>query len=829
MKRMRLAIGAAGLLAIGLWLGCQPVGTNPLEDILTGGAPPSDSNSVGDVTDGIAPGNSDGVGTYSEVRARVRNESSARADVTLRFIRGADVVHLAFVRVLPDSITTVTSPESVEAVELSGVDETGRALQNAVYVYGVDFDVSKPADYLVRDPDEPTHPTPEPEPVVQLRLSLLAPASAVTVTLGGTLTTRWTDEASTSGLLTLSLQPLGGTNAGQSVTVGPAIGVALDGINDELTFIVQNVEPGAYQLVGRLEDGTRVRTATAAGRIQVVRDPENVAPTIQFRGVAFPGILSEGESFTVAWDDDDPDDNATITIELAAPGNSEAAGHRIVLGPSIAENPDGSVADSASFVVRGSLPGLYDVVATIDDGTLRGSSRLDRAIRILPPRENDPSQLTLLQPDADIDLEPGRSFLVRWADADTNDDARISLLLDPDLGNGPLDGDEILLAAALSENSDGVGDQLLLGVATDTPLGNYRVVGVITDGLTESLTRAPGILRLKAAAASGGNTNDNTNTNANDNSNTNDNGNDNTPDNGNGNGNTNGNDNSGSGGGVIIIPLPDGAEPVVSPLDTPQADQIVVVDGEPVQYVVDAEVVHQPARASSRIFLSNLTYGGAVRLDVTPDGFPPEAVDPADIPVELRTDLIPNVAWPRKFNIEVETVSNGLLTLNTSPTPIWILQRVEIVAATLSETTCLSSTNIASDKPLTLQIQWFGGGVDEVPPFAQLNFWLTTDGEVPSDGVIDAGHRLLAQVPGSPNRLQTTTVNLAEILANDDVIFAFDGITRVAGVNSPMSSGGFVLVASYGPREGGGVASSTFQAPITICAPEPTPVETGAP
>jgi hypothetical protein len=601
--------------------------------------------------------------------------------------------------------------------------------------------------------------------------------------------------------------------------------VALDGINDELAFIVQDVEPGAYQLVGRLEDGTQVRTATAAGRIQVVRDPENAAPTIQFRSVAFPAILLEGESFTVAWDDDDPDDNATITVELVAPGNSEAAGHRVALGPPIAENPDGAVADSASFVVRGSLPGLYDVVATIDDGALRGSSRLDRAIRILPPRENDPSQLTLLQPDADFDLDTGRSFLVRWEDTDTNDDARISLLLDPDLGNEPLDGDEILLAAALSENSDGVGDQLLLGVAADTPLGNYRVVGIITDGLTESLTRAPGILRLKAASTSNGNTNDNTNTNTNDNGNTNGNSNDNTPDNG----NANGNDNSGSGGGIIIIPLPSGADPEVSPLDAPQADEIVVVESEPVQYVVDADVVHQPARTSSRIFLSNLAYGGAVRLDVTPDGFPPDAVDPADIPVELRTDLIPNVAWPRKFDIEVEIVSNGILTLNTSPTPVWVLQRVEIVAATLSEAPCISSSNIASGKPVTLQIQWFGGGVDEVPPFAELGFWLTTDGEVPGDGQNDAAHRLIAQVPGSPNRLQTTSIDLADVLTTDDTLFSYDGVTRVADVTSPISSGGFMLVASYGPRDGGGVASPAFQAPITVCAPEPAPVENGAP
>lgn len=825
MERMRLLLGASGLLAIGLWVGCQPVGINPLVDVLSGGSTSGDGASVGDVTEGNNQDNpDDGGASFSEVRARVRNESSARADVTLRFIRGSDVVHLAFIRVLPDSITTVTSPESVETVELSGVDETGRALQNAVYVFGVDFDVSKPADYLVRDPSEPTRPTPEPEPVTQVRLSLLAPASPVTVTLGGTLTARWTDEASTAGSLTLSLRPLNGANAGQSSAVGPALGVALDGINDELTFIVQGVEPGAYQLVGRLEDGARVRTATAAGSIQVVRDPENAAPTIQLRGSAFPGILSEGESFSIAWDDDDPDDNATITFELIAPGNGEAVGHSVALGPPIAENPDGPVADAASFVVRGSLPGLYDVVATIDDGALLGSSRLEKAIRVLPARENDPSQLTLLQPDADFDLEPGRSFLVRWEDADANDDARISLLLDPDLGNGPLDGDEILLAVALSENSDGVGDQLLLGVAADTALGNYRVVGIITDGLTESMTRAPGVLRLKAPSVSNENTNDNANNNTN--TNTNDNGNDNGSDNGNG--NANGNDNTGSGGGIIIVPLPGGVVPVVTPLDTPQADEVVVPTNETVTYVVDADVVYRPSRASSRIYLSNLAFGGAVRTDVTPDGFPPEAVDPADVRVELRTDLIPNVAWPRKFNIEVETVSNGILTLDVSPTPIWILQRVEIVAVSLSQASCLSASEIASGKPVNLQFQWFGGGVDEVPPNTQIGFWLTTDGRVPEGGVADADHRLLAQPPASPNRLQTTTVDLAEVLI-DDVVLGGDGRAGLIASSTPLGATGYLLVASFQPRENGEPASVAYPTPIAVCSPELTPVEAGPP
>lgn len=834
MRRLHLVAGALGLIAFCAWLGCQPGGLQPIGEILGGGSGVDDPTSVGDVTDDDNADSLDDGGPFSGVRARVRNESSARADVTVRFIRDSKVVHLAFVRVLPDSITTVNSPETVESVELSGVDQLGRALGNAVYVFGVDFDAVKPADYLVRDPDEPDRPVPNPEPVTQVRLSLLEPAHAVTVTLGGTLATRWTDESSASGLLTLSLRPLNGGNGGESGSVGPAIAAGLDGLNDEFTFIVQGVDPGFYQLVGRIEDGIRSQTVTAPGRIQVVRDPENVAPSVRLSGAVQPGILSNGESFTIAWDDDDPDDNATVSFELAASMTSEAAGHRVALGPSIAENPDGSVADSATFVVRGALPGVYDLVATIDDGELLGSSRLENAVRILPPRENDPPRLTLLQPAVDLDSEPGRTLLVRWDDGDANDDARISLLLDPDLGNVPLDGDEILLAASIGEDAEAAGDQITLGLAADLPLGSYRVVAIISDGLTESMTRAPGILRVKAPSTSAGNTNDNSNGNTNDNSNTNDNGNDNKPDNTNGNGNSNGNDNTGTGdgGGVIIIPFPDPVDTTVTPLGTPVEGDLLVPQGETVTWLVESEVIRRPERVSMRIFASNLLFGGAVRLDVTPEGFPPDVVEPGVLEVQLRTDLIPNVAWPRKFRVEVESVSHGELTVESSPTPLWVFQQVEVVNAAVAGSPCIPMGAVASGEPVSLQFQWYGGGLLENGTHATVEFWLATDGLAPFDGVADANHRLLGEATASPNRMQTTSVDLNDVLTDDDVVAPPDdgsGIGRLTSSTAPLLVNGYFLVAAIQGRDSGPLVSSTYPTELPLCEPESAAVELSGP
>jgi len=818
VKRMHLVAGAVGLIAVIAWVGCQPAGTNPIDTLLAGGTGTGGATSVGDVTNPDHSSSASDPDSPLNIRARVRNESSARADVTLRFIRDSKVVHLAFVRVQPDSITTVNSPEIVDSVELSGVDQLGRALDSAVYVFGIDFDASKPADYLVRDPSQPERPTPSPEPVTLVRLTLLEPSQAVTVALGGTLTARWADEASASGLLTLSLRPVGGANAGQSAAVGPAVGAGLDGINDELLFIVQGVEPGAYQLVGQIDDGAQRLTAVAPGRIQVVRDPENVAPTIALRGSAQPGVLSNGDGFTIAWDDDDPDDNATISFELVAPGSSEAAGQRVALGPPIAENPDGPVADAATFVVRGVLPGLYDLLATIDDGELLGSSRLAEAIRVLPARDNDPPRLTLLQPASDLNLEPGQSFLVRWDDSDANDDARISLLLDPDLGNVPLDGDEILLVASIGEDADGAGDRITLGLPADLPLGSYRIIGVISDGLTESMTRAPGILGVAAAGASNGNTNGNGNGNSNSNAN----------------GNANGNDNSetGDGGGVIIVPFPDPTPTVVTQPGTPNPSDLVIPPDELATWVVESAAIHLPGRGSAWIYASNVAYGGSLRLDVTPEGFPPQTGDPVGSEVSLRTDLIPNLAWPRKFNIEVQTVANGVVTVEVSPTPLWVLQRAEVVNAAVAGTRCVPVGSVASGEPVTLQYQWYGGGVVEVGPHANVEFWLTTDGKVPPDGTPDVDHRLLGRAAASPNRLQTGSVNLTDLLSDEHAVSPLDGengISRPSSTTSLLEAEGYFLVASIRGRGDAALVSSAYPTLISVCGPESTPVEESSP
>jgi len=122
-----------------------------------GSAPSQSDNpgaSVADVSSGMgSPLGSNRLGASS--RARVRNESSSQADVVMQFVRDSRVIHEAFARVLPNTVTTVTSPANIDYVELSGIDGRGDALAKEVFVFGVDFDSGVPAEYVIFDADDP--------------------------------------------------------------------------------------------------------------------------------------------------------------------------------------------------------------------------------------------------------------------------------------------------------------------------------------------------------------------------------------------------------------------------------------------------------------------------------------------------------------------------------------------------------------------------------------------------------------------------------------------------------------------------------------------------
>jgi hypothetical protein len=598
-------------------------------------------------------------------------------------------------------------------------------------------------------------------------------------------------------VVTIFLQPVAASGTRGWIARGPGIGAALDGINDELQVVVQDVELGAYRVVGLVElrvDGAALTgTSFAPGVVRVVRDPGNAAPALEILSPeATVQLLRNGDSLAVQWDDSDPDDNATISFTLVSTGRADAAVESFAIGPPIAENPDGARLDAGTLVVRDVLPGYYDLLGTIDDGELIGTDRVERAVRILPAVDNDPPQLVLAEPAGDADVEIGRSVLVRWVDSDANDDARISLLLDPDLGNVPLDGDEVLLAASLGENEDGAGDQIRLGIPPEVAEGEYRLVGAITDGLTQLLTRAPGLVRVRQASSPADNGNDNDG------------------------------DDSGSGGGRVIIigvippppPPPPPSPWTVTPLGP--TDAVVVQSGEIVTVLFESAV--DPSQNLGRVYLSNRRYGGDVRVDVEPAEL--QRTDVNSLVVPIRTESIPNDAWPRSFDIEVETVIDGVVQVTVGPRPIWILQDVNVTNVALIGHSCMSTGAVSGLPEVSVEITWYGGGVLEEQSNPAVEFWLTKDGSVPEGGQDDLTHRLIGQALGSPNHLRTIRFD-ADIPVPSANIAGGVGTINLADslAGTLLEAGEYRLVTIFDPDGINRTLSGSFSDPVVVCDP----------
>jgi len=84
---------------------------------------------------------------------------------------------------------------------------------------------------------------------------------------------------------------------------------------------------------------------------------------------------------------------------------------------------------------------------------------------------------------------------VAWADNDPDDNALISIYLDPD--DGSFNGNEFPIALDIEEDADEDGDSAEIAV-TDVPPGAYRVIGLITDGTASVAAVAPGGVTVTA-------------------------------------------------------------------------------------------------------------------------------------------------------------------------------------------------------------------------------------------------------------------------------------------------------------------------------------------
>jgi len=853
--------------------------------LLPAGANPAADNSSSGAGGGSEPGRlSPFDGALS---ARVRNESSARVDVTMRFIRDNAVIHLAFVRVPASTITTVASPGMAELVELTGVDESGRALESASYKYGVDFDENKPAEYVVVNRNSPGVPVAQ--PTGALRLSLIEPALDTAVTLGSAVRVQWDDGgAGPSALVRLFLRPEGVATASASRVLSPAIGASLDGINDEFALVVQDVVPGRYELVAELSDGDQSVLAVAPGRVVVADSAANKAPKVTITEPSGSIERYAGEVLNVSWTDADADDNATIVFSLEQPQTATATGGSFRIGPPIAENPDGRSADSLAIPLTGVLPGLYDLVATIDDGALKGIDRVEGAVRILPALSNDPPHLVLLSPARDTAVLAGGTVQVRWTDGDDNDNARISFLIDANWNRVDLGGGERLLLSGLNEDDDGADGLATLSIPPGLSAGKYRLIGVITDGMTQVITRAPGFLLIEGDptvnVADGGNTDnpadtgngsdnsgedngsggsdngsgsgddgsagdgstgdtgdnvadggnsdtgntgdtgtgDSGNNNGGDQGTGNSDGNDNTggTDNGDQTGDT-GNDTGGDGNGNGNDPLSPGVVVIDAPGRIPNERPATPASG----IVIEIGLIPQTPVIPAGLALTNEPYGGDVHVELDPPASWRGAAENSLMQLNIPIGVIPNGAWPRRFDLIVRYEVDGSEQFFVWPRPIQIPQLVEVNFAELSDSICSHQpvTQLGPRRFTGLAVGWYGGGVAETTGQAHVQFWLSNDGFIPHDGREDPGHRLVYSGLGSPNEYQVSQIDLFTVVMGGLADFDNRALNRGSGgdTTSPhrhvLTPGAYSLitVVDYGPF--GRVVSRPDVQAVQVC------------
>lgn len=593
MRFLRGALGCVFALACATWSGC---GQPPLDGNPEGGT------SVGDVMtgDGNTGGSTPGSGAdpasppdsptpaqplppETRVTARVRNESTLRADVTVRFIQDDSVVRLAFVRVLPSTITTVFSPNPANVVELSGIDEQGVALISERFVLDSEEDVR--VEYVIRDNAVETPPEEPPPPG---EIILLEPANDVTLPLGSTLRVRWVDaNIEPDAVVRIFLVP---TDGSTPLSAGPAVGAALDGINDELLILLDELPPGIYQVIGELEDGATITSSTAPGTIEVLPDPINEAPTLE-----------------------------------------------------------------------------------------------------------------LIEPAQAIEIDQGGVLTVRWIDSDPDDNARISLWLDPDLTATEFNSNEIPLALSLGEDVDGGGDQITLGIVADP--GEYRVAGRITDGLSEATAWAPGV--------------------------------------------------------VTIVTGPP-VKPDILPVELSFITPTVLVKarvGDPLNLFLEA--LHVTEESTVELFL--VFQGGerqGERIKLAPDSL--RLNEPTTVALPTN-QAIPNAYWPRKFRLEAEARTTSQATVITAaPGEIWIRQEVEITSVHMANYRCedVIETRVDCSRFFGVEVQWFGGGFEEREPHGEVAFWISEKDSVSKSLERDRTHLILHRMPESPNVLQVTKLSV---------------------------------------------------------------------
>ena len=197
------------------------------------------------------------------------------------------------------------------------------------------------------------------------------------------------------------------------------------------------------------------------------------------------GITSADLNYTIAWTDDDPDDNADIYLYYDI--DDQPGGESPIASLFLAEDQDG-LGDQYLWDTTSVSAGLYFVKAVISDRIT------PNYVAYSPGRVSivHPPSITVLEPDGIVDVADS-TYRIRWVDSDADDNASITLRYDLDCAFG---GEVLIGLVPWGEDPDGIWDSYSWNLDA-IPEGQYFVKATIDDGVnTPVYSCSPGPLTV---------------------------------------------------------------------------------------------------------------------------------------------------------------------------------------------------------------------------------------------------------------------------------------------------------------------------------------------
>jgi predicted secreted protein len=261
-----------------------------------------------------------------------------------------------------------------------------------------------------------------------------------------------------------------------------------DGIGGRYDWNVTAMPEGDYWIYAMIDDGTYEPSYSySAGPLTVNHSKiTNTPPTFQIIEPNGEGDYADSE-FTIIWMDSDSDDDAKISLYF----DTNFGYNGILITEGLGEDADGS-SGFYTWNTKNVTSGEYYIYGICDDGInepVKRYSYFPVSINHSALR-NDPPTIVIVEPDG-VDDSARFEFLLTWIDADSDNDASISLFYDSD--SQGYDG--ILIEDGISEDEHGNSGLHIWNISM-VPEGDYFIYGIIDDGISTSRDYSQGKITI---------------------------------------------------------------------------------------------------------------------------------------------------------------------------------------------------------------------------------------------------------------------------------------------------------------------------------------------